>query len=112
MSEAPTSETAIDVAATRLALENAVVDAPPPAIPIWRELAVVRGWVARARSAERGRSSRFSTTSPPSFPRIPALWMARASTAGQALGPITAISRNAQMYSGIDRSRTSRARVA
>lgn len=51
MSAGSTSEAAIDVAATRLAREHAVVDAPPPPMPIWRDLAAARGWVAKARSA-------------------------------------------------------------
>ena len=47
----------------------------------------------------------FSTTSAPRRPRMPVLWIARARTSGQEVGPKMASSRNAQMYSGMARTR-------
>ena len=71
-------------------------------------------WGRRApseRNARSGPASVFSTVSAFSRPRIPALWIASARTAGHAVGPRIATSRNAHTYSGRARSRINRSRV-
>ncbi len=65
----------------------------------------------RARRAPGGSLSAFSTTSAVSLPRIPVLWIANASTSGQAVGPSRPSSRKAHTYSGTARRKTSSARV-